>query len=342
MGFLDFLSSGLTTATDAVNKHDVAVRQQQDRDLQQQLQALQLKRQAEQDALKQQLMQKQMGHLEAQSANLNAKTADTQQPDTPSQQHIVDPVTGEVHFFDPKHPPTGLKVHPQPKSEPVVLVGDPSDPEKPGRYVPKSQAVGQSAPQKPRIQNATDLAASARLNAAVAEMGNAHDSMAEYERKLASGEVQIGNAAQLIGRIANTFTHDDPVSQLAQSQALATLNKTNPELARYIRQGLSFAEGESMISQRPSDFRTKMSAFLALAASGASPDMIADIERRRDRILAPLRETTQTKGKGAGTAGSHSRPPLAERIQQLKGQGLSKEAARAQLQHEGYDLTGAP
>lgn len=43
------------------------------------------------------------------------------------QQHVVDPVTGEVKFYDPTHPPASLKVNPQPRdafSFPVVTGED--------------------------------------------------------------------------------------------------------------------------------------------------------------------------------------------------------------------------
>jgi hypothetical protein len=124
-------------------------------------------------------------------------------------------------------------------------------------------------------------------------MNNAHKGMEEYENALRNGTANINGLQQFASRVANSFTHDDPVSMTIQSGALATLNRTNPELARYIRRALSFAEGESMISQRPSDFRTKMSAFLSAAASGASPEMIHDIEQRRTSILDPLNRTVQ-------------------------------------------------
>lgn len=35
-----------------------------------------------------------------------------------AQQHVVDPVTGEVKFFDPTKPPQGMKVNPAPKAPP--------------------------------------------------------------------------------------------------------------------------------------------------------------------------------------------------------------------------------
>lgn len=137
-------------------------------------------------------------------------------------------------------------------------------------------------------ENAQQELTRARAEAAVSEMNNGASYMHEFEQKLASGQAKIGNAGQILGSIANTFTHDDPASKAIQNSALSALNKTNPDLARYIRRALSFAEGESMISSRPSDFRTRMSAFLSAVSNGATPDMISDIESRRNSILTPL------------------------------------------------------
>lgn len=188
--------------------------------------------------------------------------------------------------------------------EPVMSVASAADPTV-GVITPRSQAIGQQAPSKPRAETAMNIAADARLKAAVSEMNNAHNGMADYESHLANGTANINGLQQFAGRVANSFTHDDPVSMAAQSAALNTLNNTNPDLARYIRRGLSFAEGESMISQRPSDFRTKMSAFLSQAASGASPEMIHDIQTRRSSILTPLTgavggPATQPSGRSGG------------------------------------------
>lgn len=161
-------------------------------------------------------------------------------------------------------------------------------------------APGQQAKTTTRVESATNTAAQARLEAAVSEMNNAHSNMSKYEARLANGTAKINAGAQVLGRVANAFTHDDPLSQLTQSGALSALNKTDPDLARYIRRGLSFAEGESMISQRPSDFRTKMAAFLSQAGSNASPEMIADIQGRRNSILTPLNGVVKPGGGGRG------------------------------------------
>jgi hypothetical protein len=149
----------------------------------------------------------------------------------------------------------------------------------------------------------------ARAQASVSEMNNADKLMTDIETRIANGTLKIGNIGQILGSMANTFTHDDPASKIIQNTALTAINKANPELARYIRRALSFAEGESGISARPSDFRTRMAAFLSQAANGATPEMIQDIGSRRRVILNTLnRIYPEAAAEGQGKAAPSASP----------------------------------
>lgn len=170
-------------------------------------------------------------------------------------------------------------------------------------WVPRAQAAGMSVKKSGAAGTAQNAANEALLRASVGEMHNADSFMREYENDLASGKKSINGLAQFMGGLGNSFTHDDPGSRAIQNSALTALNKLNPDLARYIRRGLSFAEGEAGISKRPSDFRTKMATFLSTAASGASPEMIQDIQGRRASILTPLHDVVSkmVNPKGSGS-----------------------------------------
>lgn len=179
--------------------------------------------------------------------------------------------------------------------------------------VPKSGGdpvkIGGMAPRVTvKTENAQQELTRARAEAAVSEMNSGVKVMQDFENKLKSGQAKIGNVGQIVGSIANTFTHDDPASKAIQNTALTLLNKSNPEFARYIRRALSFAEAESMISSRPSDFRTRMSAFLSSVANGADPSMIDDISARRDAILNPLNRIYSAKA--SAPAPRASAPPV--------------------------------
>jgi len=164
------------------------------------------------------------------------------------------------------------------------------------------QRLTQTENKPAREENATQLASRARVVAGIADMNTADAGMLPYETKLMNGTASIDGLNQITGRMANAFTHDDPFSQTLQSTALSILDRVNPELARYLRQGLTFAEGESMISQRPSDFRTKMAAFLSTAASGASKDLVLDIQHRRKNMLTRLNPLFPESGAAKGVS----------------------------------------
>lgn len=238
---------------------------------------------------------------------------------------LYDAATGQKY--------TGKTVHPvslAPSYTPITLGGGDGQPAVVKAFDTKSgtagATIGEAKPAVTRVENAMQTAAKARLEAAVSEMNNAHNGMAEFEQKLKSGKISINGLSQFAGATANSFTHDDPASRLVQSAALSTLNRVNPELARYIRRGLSFAEGESMVSQRPSDFRTKMAAFLSTAASGASPEMIADIESRRTSILNPLNATVKSS---SAPSVSPLRAKYDAAAAHLKAQGKTPEQIKA-------------
>lgn len=322
MGLMDWLSPALTVASGAYGAQQQAEAKGKDAQSSAQLTALRLKHQQQQDDALQQLRAKQMANLDSEIAHRDRPQYD------PTRGAMIDPVNGVATKIEglPDREPAPREAsmipgtpewehaerrkaeinrdygyHPaSTQQEPMVLVQDESNPDGPGIYTPRSQASGQHAPQKPKAENAMNVAANARLQAAVSEMTNADQSMQQFERELASGQRTINAPAQVLQRLANSFTHDDPLSMLAQSSSLAMLNRTDPELARYIRRGLSFAEGESMISQRPSDFRTKMASFLSTAASGATPELIGDIQSRRSAIMTPLHEVVRP---------AHAAPP---------------------------------
>jgi hypothetical protein len=176
------------------------------------------------------------------------------------------------------------------------------------------------------VGSAINRAANARLSAAVSEMNNAHAGLGEYEAALVSGKANISGLSQFLSATANSFTHDDPASRAIQSTALAVLNRKNPDLGRYIRRGLSFAEGESMITQRPSDFRTKMAAFLSMAATNASPEMVADIQSRRNSIMGPLNETVKP------TSATVRKPMSKAAYDKARAAGYTD----AEIQEQGY------
>lgn len=216
--------------------------------------------------------------------------------------------------------PDGAKPFHEPNAapQPILITGTDANGNPTFGLVDKGTAqarpiTGMSPKVSTGASSAQNAASEALLRSSVSEMGNADKFMREYEQGLKDKRYSINGLSQFLGGLGNAFTHDDPASRAIQNTALTALNKTNPDLARYIRRGLSFAEGEAGISKRPSDFRTKMATFLSTVASGASGAMIDDIQGRRNSILTPLHgvigrmDGSQSKGSGSekGTTQSY-------------------------------------
>ncbi len=152
---------------------------------------------------------------------------------------------------------------------------------------------------KPESQtNPMGQIALARTKGGLNDMEFASTQMPEFERRLRDGSASLTGLDQFTKDVGNSFNSDGVKADAARAIALTRLNKTNPELARYVRLGLKYAEGESMMTQRPSDFRTKMAAFLATAPTGdytqaGSPmqQMLDDIAAGREAQVKAMRQS---------------------------------------------------
>ncbi len=168
-------------------------------------------------------------------------------------------------------------------------------------------AIGSGKASVTKAESVTNMAKEMLVKSGVSQMENADGAMRAYEEKLISGKASISGLSQFLGATGANFSHDDPASRAIQAASLAVLNRTNPDLARYIRRGLEYAQGESQVTSRPSDFRIKLSDFLSTASSGANADMIGDVQNTRHMIVAPMRASLDAAGKTSGMAPSPSR-----------------------------------
>lgn len=186
----------------------------------------------------------------------------------------------------------------------------------------------------------------ARAASGVAQMNGAHESMSAYEEKIRNHTADFSGLDTFIGMAGQAFTHEDPFSLASRAAAMSVLNARNPELATYVRQALDFAQGEQQITSRPSDYRTKLSDYLAQISAGMTPAQIDAVQNVRRRTLAPLlkefpAETGAAPTPAGQTASAKGAPPPPkapthlQQLQQLYDQTVAKYGAARAKQELG-------
>ena len=119
-----------------------------------------------------------------------------------------------------------------------------------------------------------------------------HQAMAPFEAAASKDPSKFTGFEQFQTQFANDFAAGKitNLSAAERSAALVNLNKTNPDLAQYIRSGLYYAFGENELQQRPSDFRTKMSDYLATIGPAMNPAQIGQVSSMREESMKPAVE----------------------------------------------------
>jgi hypothetical protein len=216
-------------------------------------------------------------------------------------------------------------------------------------------------------QNAPQMAA-AKTN-----LESARNTMDDFEAKLLAGTASYGPLDATKGALGSSEQTQTAhgvfggINSLAGNLAGASLRDDNPELSKYLKAKKFTAEAILNTHKRPNQTQYEIEQELSgigpsLDGKFTSPQMaslVAQSKDRRDRMYNDV-FANPNAGAVAGTAPQHgssstpaspvpqllsggpsapaSRPPLSARVTQLKSMGLSKSAAMAQLQHEGYDL----
>lgn len=131
-----------------------------------------------------------------------------------------------------------------------------------------------------------------RMAQGIKEMTVAHKNMQGFEKDYAEGRATFSGLDQFQSEFVKEFGNKNVTTENAviKSAAMAHLNKTNPELAMYLRNGLYYAHGENEYQTRPSDFRTMMADMLATVGPDMNPDQIAQVTHMREQNLIPAVE----------------------------------------------------
>lgn len=130
-----------------------------------------------------------------------------------------------------------------------------------------------------------------RTRAGMNEMLLADRSMRDFEEQFKSGQVKVTVGQRVLQKLATDFANEKtPIDKIITSSAYKALAEANPALVEYMRNVDAFAEGETMISSRPSNFRTKMAQFLSGIAAGSPVEVVNRVQQRRRGLLAPMVE----------------------------------------------------
>lgn len=169
-----------------------------------------------------------------------------------------------------------------------------------------------------------------RTRAGMNEMLLADQSMRTFEEKFRTGQVRITVPQRILQKLATDFANEStPMAKIINSAAYSQLAQTNPELAEYMRNVDAFAEGETMISSRPSNFRTKMAQFLSGIAAGSPAPVVDRVQQRRRGILVPLVD--------AYSGGNWDQAMRAAAVESgTGGEGASGQPAPAALSRQAF------
>lgn len=157
----------------------------------------------------------------------------------------------------------------------LTLVADPKNPNGPGIYVARADALGQHAPAAASSGKITGLGSGGIVGvgksiASVNSMHIAHDAMSAFEND-PNLRAHYGAAKHFETLLAGQFDAHGMIDEGVMSKALADLGKNDPELANYFQNGFLWALEDANLSGRPSDFRTRLDHFV----SSLKPNMPA-------------------------------------------------------------------
>jgi hypothetical protein len=126
-----------------------------------------------------------------------------------------------------------------------------------------------------------------RAITAIEGMRDAHDKMKRFEVKVASKQISYTDLDFFRGKLATMYDDANKETGLGHyvpffgtatgSAVLARLNRTNPDLANYLQSAAFWALEESVLANRPSDFRTKMDEFVSAIKPDAKVQSIHDL-----------------------------------------------------------------
>lgn len=187
---------------------------------------------------------------------------------------------------------------PRAPQEPGVFVGDPQHPDAPAVYKPRKEAFGGTKPAAP-IGGASGgsggmgsggIGGLARTSGAITEMDQAHQNMLPFEESVRTGKANYNGVDYFQGQMAKMYDAHGKIDQVIHAATFSNLNKTNPDLANYLRNAEAWALADGALSGRTSDFRTRMDAFVSAIGPNPGQSHIDQTQRMRGTRLEEIKK----------------------------------------------------
>ncbi len=125
-----------------------------------------------------------------------------------------------------------------------------------------------------------------RTIAAINGLHQANDQMTPYEEAVRNKSASFDGLDYFKTQMGRMYDAKGIVDPAIHSAVMAQLGAQNPALANYLQNGEMWALEESSIpGSRPSDFRTKLDAFVSSLKPNASDQMINSVQRGRTTRL---------------------------------------------------------
>ena len=188
----------------------------------------------------------------------------------------------------------------------------------------------------------------ARQYAAIAGMDNADAAMKPFEDAVQSGTANYTGLDYYKGMWSKMYDASGHIDPAVHASVYARLNQENPVLANYLASAEQWALEDSQLSGRPSDFRTKLDAYISAIGPNAQKSTIAqrqDFRRTRLKALADVSPAMKamldraagsdpnagggipmpTEQTGAGVAPASSGPSKAQQLYDAAANFLRKQ-----------------
>ncbi len=132
------------------------------------------------------------------------------------------------------------------------------------------------------------IAGAGRTISGIAGLHNAHENMVTYENDVASGKAKFDGLDYYKKLQGQMYDEKGIINPAVHATVMANLGATNPDLANYLQSAEMWALEDASISNRPSDFRTKLDGFVSAMKPNQNQKGIEQMQHGRQVRLEGL------------------------------------------------------